>query len=41
MKESRYVGGTVADGVVIASTVPMRNNSTSSNKKDDQYDSEK
>lgn len=27
MNESRYIGGTVADGVEIASTVPMRNNS--------------
>ena len=41
MKESRYVGGTVAEGVVIASTVPMRNNSKSSNKKADQRDSKK
>lgn len=27
MKESRLIGGVVADGVEIASTVPMRNNS--------------
>ncbi len=32
MKESRC-GGSVADGVVIASTVPMRNNSTSFKEK--------
>jgi hypothetical protein len=28
IKESRYIGGTVAGGVEIASIVPMRNNST-------------
>jgi hypothetical protein len=33
MKESRYIGGTVADGVEIASTVPMRSISKSSNRK--------